>query len=128
MLIDTFPDWLRHQLNRRGWSQAEFARQLGVKPGVVSHWFKGRRPSPASCDKIADVLGMQPSDVLRAAGHLFELPVEEWDARQREMAALAARIDWSDDTLYLVTQRQLQAIYDHQHATRREPVDARSGS
>ena len=34
---------LREELARRGWTQADLARRLGVNSGVVANWLSGSR-------------------------------------------------------------------------------------
>ena len=82
-----FGAWLQWQLDRREWSQSDFARKAGVSTGLVSNWVSGvRRPSPASVDKIADALMIDVDDVLMRAGHRPALSTDAIDA-------LHARID-----------------------------------
>lgn len=65
-----FAHWLKHQLDRREWTQADFARRVDSSTGLVSMWLAGKRtPGTESCQKIADVLNVDPDDVLTRAGH-----------------------------------------------------------
>ena len=95
-----FADWLDRQLRRRGMSQAEFARRLETSSGTVNRWLHGaepRKPSPASCDLIADVLGVDRDEVLAIAGH--RPPDEELapDDPRRELIALVKRVRWTPE-------------------------------
>jgi len=66
----TFAEWLRQELKRRGWNQAELARRLGKNSGTISLWARGVSvPTPESCEQIADVLLVHPDVVLELAGH-----------------------------------------------------------
>lgn len=70
MTDDTFGDWLRVQMARRGFSQTELAERVGTTQSVVSRWVRNERvPDPSSCDRIADALGLDIDVVLAAAGH-----------------------------------------------------------
>ena len=81
--------WIRRQLERREWSPADLTRHLGVGTGRVSEWLSGkRRPSPASCLKLADVFDADPDVVLALAGHRPPTPSSDpW----REVKALLDR-------------------------------------
>ena len=69
--MNMFGDWLRLELEVRGYSQTRFAKRIGVEPGTISNWVNGRRdPSAELCRKIADVFLMPPEHVLRKAGIL----------------------------------------------------------
>lgn len=66
---DSFGVWLLHELDKREWDQADFARALGVRSGVISNWINGvRRPRYESCLDIARALGIDPEIVLERAG------------------------------------------------------------
>lgn len=65
-----FGDWLRTELDKRGWTLAEFARRLGTWNSLISKWLNNvQRPRPAQCHQIAAALGIDPDLVLDAAGH-----------------------------------------------------------
>lgn len=87
-----FGEWLRQELDKRGLSQADFARRVGTSPGLVSNWINNRRvPDPASAERIADGLSMNPDVVLAAAGHrpLRDAPRRyELERRIRELEAM----------------------------------------
>lgn len=70
-----FGEWLRQQLERRDWQQADLLRSGTFTSADVSRWINGRRrPSPASCQRLADVFRLDVDVVLRAAGHKPPLP------------------------------------------------------
>lgn len=95
---ESFPKWLQRQLDRREWSQADFARKLCVSTGLVSNWITGvRRPNPESCDRIADVLFVDVDEVLAIAGHRpYDIDIDP-DAPGEQIAVMARRISWSED-------------------------------
>jgi transcriptional regulator with XRE-family HTH domain len=65
-----FATWVRGELRRREWSAADLARRMDVNSGIISNWLRGkRRPSPRSCDLLADVLGADLDYVLALVGH-----------------------------------------------------------
>lgn len=48
-------------LARKGWSQQDLCRKLGVEPGIVSRWVTGdRTPSLESAIELERVLGIKP--------------------------------------------------------------------
>lgn len=81
---------MRSELRRREWSAADLARRLGTPAATVSRWLSAqRRPSPASCDRIADVFGADVDLVLTLAGHRAGIePVKPDDPGTRIMALL----------------------------------------
>lgn len=90
MPTERFPLWLARQLDRRKWSQTEFASRIGTNSSVVSRWVRGERvPDTKSVDKIADVLGYDVDFVLALAGHRPAMEIDEDDLR----AELHALID-----------------------------------
>jgi transcriptional regulator with XRE-family HTH domain len=96
---ESLPKWLQGQLDRREWSQADFARKLGVSTGLVSNWFTGvRRPNPESCARIADVLFADRDEVLAIAGHRDpDLDLDALDRFHRIVDPYAREIDWTDE-------------------------------
>jgi transcriptional regulator with XRE-family HTH domain len=66
----TLGTWLREQMRRRQWKQADLAREMGVSTGRVSEWVNGKQvPRTDSIDKIADVFGADVDLLLTLAGH-----------------------------------------------------------
>lgn len=56
-------EWLRAQLNREGYSQAELARRLGLAPSGVSKILNGtRRIIAHEADIIRDYVGREPAN------------------------------------------------------------------
>lgn len=85
--------WLRRQLERREWSQADFARKLGTSTGSVSMWLNGQRiPDPESCDRIADLLRADGDYVLTLAGHRPADPVYATDDPRNDIISQLPKI------------------------------------
>jgi transcriptional regulator with XRE-family HTH domain len=82
--------WIRRQLLRRDWTAADLARRIDVSTGAISEWIAGkRRPSPASCLKLAEAFNVEPDDVLALAGHrLPTTPLRADDPRNRIIALI----------------------------------------
>ncbi len=82
--------WLRQELRRRKWKQADLARRMNASTGAVSQWVNGIRvPLPESCERLADVLGADVDYVLALAGHR---PTGRDDEADPERAALIASL------------------------------------
>lgn len=95
-----FSAWVRQQLRRRQWNDAEFARQLDMPSGTVSRWMRGeRQPSTRSCDLIADVFGVDVDLVLTLAGHRPQPTVTPPDDPRTELIALLNRVQLTPDRL-----------------------------
>lgn len=66
-----FSVWLQSELDERGWSQSDLARESGSKPASISRLLQGtRNPGPDVCQAIAKAFGYPPDVVYRAAGLL----------------------------------------------------------
>lgn len=82
----SFGDWLRKQLNSKGFSNAEFARLIGVSPTYVGNLvrdyspnmttLRAPRPGEAIVEKMAIILNVPLNDVRRAANYA---PIDEID-------------------------------------------------
>lgn len=87
-----FPAWFRRQLDRREWNMSDFARRADISPSVVARWASGERvPSPASCDLISDVFGVNLDTVLLVAGHRPD-PAPDDPPEVADLVALLRRI------------------------------------
>ena len=85
--------WIRRQLARNEWNAADLSRRLGMSPGRISEWLTGkRRPSTASCRRLADAFNVDPDYVLALAGHRVpDEPLPPDDPRSR-IIALVKRV------------------------------------
>jgi transcriptional regulator with XRE-family HTH domain len=85
-----FVRWMRSQLRRREWTEADLTRRIGVGRGTVSRWMSGeRRPGTHSCDLIADAFGVDTDLVLSLAGHR---PAVEEPAEDRDLRSIIAKL------------------------------------
>lgn len=91
-----FGQWLAHQLDRREWRQTDLATRIGSSSGAVSMWVRGQRtPDPGSCQKIADVLNIDPDWVLTLAGHRPNVEALSPDDPRTDLIALVRRVRWT---------------------------------
>src|SRR6185295_9234152 len=110
--------YIRRQLKRRDWKQADLARESGIGSGRISEWMGGRgTPSPENCIRLAEAFNVDPDDLLALAGHRVpDRPLPPDDPR-RELARMLNRIKPSPDRIailrgilqtYLETDRESQ--------------------
>ena len=65
-----FAHWLNLTMERRGLSQADLAREVGVADAQVSRWRRGQViPSVRSLQRIADTLGVPRATLDSLAGY-----------------------------------------------------------
>ena len=66
-----FANWLREELEKRAWTQAELARQSKISPAQVTRLLNGERGiGENGIVAIAHALKLPPETVFRAAGLL----------------------------------------------------------
>jgi transcriptional regulator with XRE-family HTH domain len=66
-----FTDWLSEEMHKRGWSQAELAREAEITKGALSHIFSGtRQPGVVMLKSIARAFHLPAEHVFRVAGIL----------------------------------------------------------
>lgn len=71
MRSEDFANWLRDQLNTRGWTQAKLAGLMGMSPAQVTRIMSGERGiGEQSLTAIAKAFKIPPEEVYRAAGLL----------------------------------------------------------
>jgi transcriptional regulator with XRE-family HTH domain len=115
---NTFATWLRRQLNRNEWTQADFARRMDVSTGRISEWTTGKRvPNPKSCELIADVLGADIDLVLRVAGHRPNVESIDPDDPRVILHGMIDRVVWTEDRLDSITA-QLDTMLKRDRATK----------
>ena len=73
----SYSAWMLEEMRRREWRQADFARAAGVDVSMVSRWLQGRRPDPASLERVASALGVDLDGVLTLAGHRPRSPRDD---------------------------------------------------
>jgi len=69
--INNFPDWLRAELDKRNWSQADLAYSAGISRAVVNKLLNRKTyPLPHTLQAIARAFKIPVETVYRAAGLL----------------------------------------------------------
>jgi len=98
--MNLFSDWLIIQLNERGWSQAELARQAGVTRSAISAVIVGTRSAGNElCEAIAHAFKLPPETVFRAAGIL---------PKNHEVSEKRERVHYAIDR---VQEKDLDKLY-----------------
>lgn len=68
---ESWADYLRRMTDRPGWSVARLARESGIHRATIFKWMAGKGgANVASVRSIAEALGDQPANALRAAGNM----------------------------------------------------------
>ena len=80
LAMDNFGMWLLKELDNRGMSQSELARNAGLSRGTLSNLISGTRGrGPDSIEAIARALKLPPEHVFRMAGLLpKKADADEW--------------------------------------------------
>lgn len=101
-----FSSWLQDEMNSRGWSNAELARQAGVTRGAIGNILRGdRKTGPELCAAIARALDLPPETVFRKAGLLP--PTTKKPAQINELDHLAYMMD-DDDLQELIDYAKMR--------------------
>lgn len=68
---ESWAEYLRRMTDRPGWSVARLARESGVHRATLFRWMSGKGgANVTSVRAIADALGDEPGNALRAAGNM----------------------------------------------------------
>lgn len=110
-----FQDWLRGELDARGWTPTEFSRNIKVHKTTVNKWLvepdnpNHTLPSYGAIMKMAAVLGSDVGQILDLVG----LPIDPKDGEltpvQRDIATIASLLP---DDLLLPVRAQMRALTD----------------
>ncbi len=114
----SFPEWLREEMRRREWRQADFARTAGLDVSMVSRWLHGRRPDPASLERIAAALGVDLDVLLTVAGHRRHSPRDD-DPRVASLIAKVRQVQWTAERFLIVDA----LLDDLRHRSSRVPIE-----
>lgn len=107
---DRFPAWLKMTMERRGFSQADLARAIGVTDTQISRWRRGQVvPTVHSLQRLADTFGVPRASLDHLAGYPVDEPPEGVDpALQAELQAHRA---WYGQVLEQQVPRDLWRTY-----------------
>lgn len=106
---DEFADWLRLELQQRGWDQAELARRSQTTTALISRMLSGERhPGAVVARRLARALHLPPEELFRRAG-LLPHPVPQ-PAGLEELAHLYTEMSDDDRQRLLVIARSLRAV------------------
>jgi transcriptional regulator with XRE-family HTH domain len=84
-------DWVRKELKERGLTQNQVAVYANVGQATISDLLnKEHVPKVETLFRLADLFGVSRVDVLRLAGHLPPIPVEDSDEADPLVEALLA--------------------------------------
>jgi transcriptional regulator with XRE-family HTH domain len=65
LVKEEFAKRLYTLISAKGWTQSEFARHCEMNRDAISTYVRGRSvPSPVSLEKMADVLGVRPEELM----------------------------------------------------------------
>lgn len=92
-----FRKWMIAELDEREWRPVDLARRMqpdnpASMASSISKWIRGvRQPDPASCERLALILGADPDYVLELAGHRASISgaLARDDARAKIAAMIA---------------------------------------
>ena len=93
--------WLREEMQRRALRQADFARATDIDVSMVSRWLQGRRPAPASLERVAEALGADLDALLTLAGHRPRAPHDD-DPRTASLVAKIRQVTWTPERFLIV--------------------------
>jgi transposase-like protein len=88
---ESWADYLRRMTTRPGWSVARLARESGIHRATIFRWIGGQGGATVtSVSQIADALGDEPANALRAAGNMAgvadEMPDPDLQLLMRRLA------------------------------------------
>lgn len=105
-----FADWLRAELEKRDWSQAELARQSNISPAQITRLLNGERGiGENGIIAIARALKLPVDLVFEKAGLLPPKP--ELSPIKRKLAHIAEDLPDSDVELAITLLEQRQEYY-----------------
>ena len=103
-----FGDWLSGQLERRGMTPNELARETGIADTSVYRYVRGRgRPDSDKAIALAAFFGADQDHVLGLAGHRAPVASPRPDDPRLELYAKLDALDWTP-----ARHRLLMAIAD----------------
>ena len=114
----SYKEWMLAEMRRREWRQADFARAAGVDVSMVSRWLNGRRPDPASLERVAVALGVDLDGLLTLAGHRPRSPRDD-DVWTATLVAKVRQVRWTPERFLIVDA----VLDDLRHRSARVPIE-----
>jgi len=75
-----FTEWLYKELDKRGWSQYDLAKMVGVTQAHINHILRNRRnPGNDFLEGVARAFRMPKEEIFRIAGILPKKPENDFD-------------------------------------------------
>lgn len=125
-----FSEWLQQQMDERGWSQADLARNSGLTRAAISNYVNAVRAAPDadSCVALARAFKLPPEHVLRVAGYLPPAPEEERSPTLLEMIEIFRNStpEEQEEMISFARWRVQRAKEERERAKRRRPGRAES--
>lgn len=92
---------VRSELVQRNWNVSDLAREMGIRPSLISKWMLGQTvPSIKNLQKLSAALSLNEDSVLALVGLRQEQP--EDDPRILHLIAQIRAIDWTDDRYAII--------------------------
>ena len=82
--MDRFEQWLRLNMDKKGWSQAALARASGLTRQTISYYLSGmsKKPDADALKLLAAAFGLDEAEALRAAGMMSPPVGDPWVDKQ----------------------------------------------
>lgn len=94
---ESWADYLRRMTDRPGWSVARLARESKIHRATIFKWMAGKGGATVtSVRQIAEALGDEPANALRAAGNMEGVAEEGMDPDLKLLMRRLADPDVSD--------------------------------
>jgi transcriptional regulator with XRE-family HTH domain len=112
-VMDKFEEWLRVNMNVKGWSQADLARASGLTRQTISYYLSGasKKPDADALRLLASAFGLDEVDALRAAGMMSPAVGDSWVDQQAYKLSLI-----TDPTLRETAARLINSLAEQEAA------------
>lgn len=99
-----FTEWLKNRLDKKGWKQADLARESGLDTAVISNLVNGRRgPGMDTYRALARAFDIKLKELFVEIGILE--PEPDYDPIYEELARYAYRMTAEERAMYLAYGR-----------------------
>lgn len=116
LMTQSFASWLQGELDRRGWSVSDLAREANTYPATISNVLNGNRGIGREvAAKIAHALKLADAVVLYQAGFLErdpQDPTQELDPLALEILQMVANRPDAEQQAILATVKALVENFD----------------